>query len=140
LKSTPCFSRTFAIRNPRALGRFRAAVTLSRLSRIRGPPHSARVQRFLSTHDQIANIFSRRPDQDTIAKFHSARNQALTTWAEVRRVDGCIITPIDGRRPAHCAFRHATADNMTVPTGHMMLKRCSKTETINPKVLGNHSK
>jgi hypothetical protein len=29
---------------------------------------------------------------------------------------------------------------MTVPTGHMMLKRCSKTETINPKVLGNHSK
>jgi putative transposase len=41
------------------------------------------VQRFLSTHDQIANVFSRRPDQDTAAKFHTARNQAFTTWAEV---------------------------------------------------------
>src|ERR1700759_145759 len=27
------------------------------------------VQRFLSTHDQIANIFSRRPNQDTAANF-----------------------------------------------------------------------
>src|SRR6201995_3924957 len=30
-------------------------------------------QRFLSVHDQIANIFSRRPNQDTAAAFHSAR-------------------------------------------------------------------
>jgi putative transposase len=44
------------------------------------------VQRFLSTHDQIANVFSRRPNQDTAAKFHTARNQAFTTWAEVTRV------------------------------------------------------
>src|ERR1700755_48171 len=41
------------------------------------------VQRFLSTHDQIANIFSRRPTQDTAAKFHSARRQAFATWGEV---------------------------------------------------------
>jgi putative transposase len=41
------------------------------------------VQRFLSTHDQIANIFSRRPDQDTATKFRRARSQAFTTWAEV---------------------------------------------------------
>jgi putative transposase len=40
-------------------------------------------QQFLSTHDQIANAFTRRPDQDTAAKFHSARNQAFTNWAEV---------------------------------------------------------
>ena len=39
------------------------------------------VQRFLSTHDQIANIFSRRPNQDTAAKFHSTRHQAFATWA-----------------------------------------------------------
>jgi putative transposase len=37
------------------------------------------VQRFRSTHDQIANVFSRRPNQDTAAKFHSAHNHAFTT-------------------------------------------------------------
>ena len=44
------------------------------------------VLRFLSTHDQIANIFSRRPNQDAAAKFRSARSQVLTTWAEVTGV------------------------------------------------------
>ncbi|MDB5404647.1 MAG: hypothetical protein JWQ55_6665, partial [Rhodopila sp.] len=44
------------------------------------------VQRFLSTHDQIANVFSRRPSQDTAARFHSARSQAFTIWAEVTGV------------------------------------------------------
>jgi putative transposase len=43
------------------------------------------VQRFLSIHDQIANVFTRRPNQD-IATFHIARNQAFTTWAEVTGV------------------------------------------------------
>jgi hypothetical protein len=38
------------------------------------------------THDQIANIFSRCPNQDTAAKFHSARRQAFATWAEVTGV------------------------------------------------------
>jgi hypothetical protein len=28
----------------------------------------------------------RRPNQDTAAKFHSARNQAFTAWAEVTGV------------------------------------------------------
>ncbi len=40
------------------------------------------VQRFLSTHDQIVNVFSRRPNQDTAAKFLIARSQAFTTWTE----------------------------------------------------------
>jgi putative transposase len=40
-------------------------------------------QRLLSAHDQIANVFSRRPSQDTAAKFHSARHEAFATWAEV---------------------------------------------------------
>ena len=44
------------------------------------------VQRFLSIHDQIANIFSRCPNQDTAPKFHSARRQAFATWAEVTGV------------------------------------------------------
>ena len=41
------------------------------------------LQRFLAIHDQIANVFIRRPNQDTAAKFHSARDQAFTVWAEV---------------------------------------------------------
>ena len=46
------------------------------------------VQRFLFTHDQIthdqiANFFSRRRNQDTAAKFRTARRQAFTAWAEV---------------------------------------------------------
>jgi len=43
-------------------------------------------QRFLSTHDQITNVFSRRRDQDTAAKFRTARRQAFTTWAEATGV------------------------------------------------------
>ena len=41
------------------------------------------VQRFLSTHDQIVNVFTRRRNQDIAAKFHSARQEAFTVWAEV---------------------------------------------------------
>src|SRR3954465_2017776 len=44
------------------------------------------LQRFLSTQDQIANVFSRRPNQDTAAKFRTARHQAFTIWAEVTGV------------------------------------------------------
>jgi hypothetical protein len=33
------------------------------------------VQQFLSIHDQVANIFTRRPSQDTATTFHIARNQ-----------------------------------------------------------------
>ncbi len=44
------------------------------------------VQRFLSIHDQVANVFSRHPNQDTASKFRIARNQAFTTWAEVAGV------------------------------------------------------
>src|SRR6202008_2950984 len=58
-----------------------------RRERIMKPYKSPRqVQRFLSTHDQIANIFSRRPNQDIAAKFHSARRQAFATWGEVTGV------------------------------------------------------
>jgi putative transposase len=44
------------------------------------------VQRFLSIHDQLANVFSRRPNQDTAAKFHSDRSQTFTARAEVTGV------------------------------------------------------
>jgi putative transposase len=44
------------------------------------------MQRFLSTQDQIANVFFRRPNQATAATFRIARCQAFTTWAEVTGV------------------------------------------------------
>jgi putative transposase len=44
------------------------------------------VQRFLSIHDQIASVFSRRPGRDTAAKSRSARSQAFATWAEATGV------------------------------------------------------
>ena len=44
------------------------------------------VQRLLSIHDQVANVFSRRSNHDTASKFRIARNQAFTTWAEVTGV------------------------------------------------------
>jgi putative transposase len=44
------------------------------------------VQRFLSIHDQIANVFTRRPNQDTAIEFRSACNQAFTSWEEVTGV------------------------------------------------------
>jgi putative transposase len=53
------------------------------MKRFKSPRH---VQRFLSIHDQIANAFTRHPDQDTVAKFQSARNQAPASWAEVTGV------------------------------------------------------
>jgi putative transposase len=53
------------------------------MKRFKSPRH---VQRFLSIHDPIANVFTRRPDQDTAAKFQAARKQAFNTWAEVTSV------------------------------------------------------
>jgi putative transposase len=43
------------------------------------------VQRFLSTHDQIANVFS-RPHPANATDIRSARTQAFTHWAEVTGV------------------------------------------------------
>jgi hypothetical protein len=44
------------------------------------------VQRFLSVHDQIDNVFTRHPNPDTAAKFHSVRSQAFLGWAEITAV------------------------------------------------------
>jgi len=43
------------------------------------------VQRFLSTHNQIANVFA-RPPLASAATIRSARTQAFTHWAEVTGV------------------------------------------------------
>src|SRR5215217_9604350 len=44
------------------------------------------VQRFLSIHDQIANLFSRRPSHDTATRFHAARHEAFAIWTEITGV------------------------------------------------------
>jgi putative transposase len=36
------------------------------------------VQRFLSAHDQVANVFTRRRDHDTAANLRFGRTQAFT--------------------------------------------------------------
>src|ERR1700759_1681640 len=74
------------------------------------------VQRFLSTHDQIANLFSRRPNQDTAANFippaarHSppGPRSPASPW---RRDHACL-------RPSSnlLRLRDPTADNLTVPS------------------------
>jgi putative transposase len=43
---------------------------------------AGQAQRFLSTHDQVANLF-RRPANTTAAEHRTSRAQAFTTWAEV---------------------------------------------------------
>ena len=40
----------------------------------------------LSTHDQVANVFPRRQDHDTVASLRSGRTQAFATWADVTGV------------------------------------------------------
>jgi putative transposase len=44
------------------------------------------VQRFLSAHDQVANVFLRRRDHDTAAILRSGRTRAFATWADVTGV------------------------------------------------------
>jgi putative transposase len=44
------------------------------------------VQRFLSIHDQIANLFTRRPNQDTPHQVSFPRNQAFIVGDEVTSV------------------------------------------------------
>ena len=43
-------------------------------------------QRFLSTHDQVANVFIRRPDHGTAASLRSGHTQAFAIWADVTGV------------------------------------------------------
>ena len=43
-------------------------------------------QRFLSSHDQINNLFHLRRDHVPAAQYRTARTQAFQTWAEVTGV------------------------------------------------------
>jgi putative transposase len=70
------------------------------------------VQRFLSIHDQIANVFTRHPNQDTAAKFHSARSQAFSAWAEITGVAMAAwssLSPVDNQPIASLAIPSTTS-------------------------------
>src|ERR1700761_620105 len=43
-------------------------------------------QRFLSIHDQVANLFLRRRDHDTAANIRSGRTRAFATWTDITGV------------------------------------------------------
>jgi putative transposase len=43
-------------------------------------------QRFLSTHDQIANLFPLRRDHVTASDYRAARARAFEAWADISRV------------------------------------------------------
>jgi putative transposase len=47
---------------------------------------AGQVQRFLSAHDQINNLFHLRRDYLTPDQYRAARTQALQIWAEVTGV------------------------------------------------------
>jgi putative transposase len=44
------------------------------------------VQRFLSTHDQVSNLFHLRRDHVPATQYRAARTHAFQTWAEVTGV------------------------------------------------------
>jgi hypothetical protein len=53
------------------------------MKRFKSPRH---VQRFLSTDDELANLFLRRRDRDATANLRAGRTQAFATWADVTGV------------------------------------------------------
>ena len=44
---------------------------------------AVQVQRFLSIHDRIANLFHLQRDHRPVAEYRGARTQAFQVWAEV---------------------------------------------------------
>jgi hypothetical protein len=78
------------------------------------------VRRFLPIHDQIANLFSRRPNQDTATKFHTPRSQAFATWVEITGVaNGGLIALLDDRQGAPARLRQSIHDKLTASSADM---------------------
>jgi DDE domain len=93
------------------------------MKRFKSPRH---VQRFLSIHEQIANVFSRRPTQDTAAKFRTARNQAFTTWAEVTRVTMAAYYACHGRSIDPLRHGRPALNNLTMPMQVLICSCCDR--------------
>jgi putative transposase len=69
-------------------------------------------RQFLSTHDEIANVFMRLPNQDTAARCHSTRNQAFPDWDEIAGVlmaaSSCLSVVLSGLPPLFVSQQPAT--------------------------------
>ena len=91
---------------------------------------SCEVQRFLSIRDQVANIVTRRANQDAATKFHFARVPAFITWFEVTGVAMAAWSRLStGRRKIRCAHRHLPPNDLTVPSqakASMKPPRCAE--------------
>ena len=57
--------------------------TRRRERQMKGFKSARHVQRFLSIHDPIANLFHLRRDHVTAANYRAARARAFEAWAEV---------------------------------------------------------
>jgi hypothetical protein len=74
------------------------------------------VQWFLSIHDQVANVFTRRPNQDPAAKFSFRAQSGIHHRGRGhRRGDGCVIAPRRQWSSDRRAFRYPVDDKLTVP-------------------------
>ena len=73
------------------------------------------MQRFPSAHDQIANVFSRRRNQDTATRFQCRPRSSIHHLGRGhRRGDGRVITPVVSRHSTNRAFRYSIDDKLTV--------------------------
>src|SRR3954462_14351706 len=61
---------------------------------------AGQVQRFLSAHDQINNLFQLRRDRLPADQYRAARTQAFQTWAEVTGVAAMALPSARPTRPA----------------------------------------
>ena len=78
------------------------------------------VQRFLSAHDQVANVFPPPPRPRHRREPPVRPHPGLHHLGQRhRRRHGCIITRIAGRRSAHRAFRQSADPKLTVPLGSL---------------------
>ena len=69
-------------------------------------------RQFLSTHDEIGDVFMHLPNQNTAARYHSTRNQAFSDWAEITGVlmaaSPCLSLVLSQPPPAFVSQQPAT--------------------------------
>lgn len=66
------------------------------MKRVKSP---RQVQRFLSIHDPIANLFHLRRDSRPASGYRAARAQAFTAWIEAARGTGLRLSVAERCQP-----------------------------------------
>ena len=90
LSKPPDFQPKIAVANFLDYEKSRAAaksrIANLKIAALRRRKSPRQVQRFLSVHDQVANLFPRRRDHDTAANIRSGRTRAFAIWTDVTGV------------------------------------------------------